>query len=332
MAGRGQGIQPLTAGAANSEAGRALVLAENVPPPLIAIEPSGAPSWLAEAVGQGGGVLAMSNQATGIVWYGNDAGELRQVLAEAPNVRWVQLKSAGVERYRGLLGDGRMWTCAKAIYGEAVAEHALALILASFREIPRLARERRWTESVGASLYDARVTIVGAGGIASALLALMKPFRVSATVVRRQSLPVAGVVRVFQRDRLSEAIEGADVVVLACALVVDTVGLFGASQFETMANHALLVNVGRGQLVRTEELARALRSGQIAAAALDVTDPEPLPAGHILWELDNVLITPHSGNPDERGRQPLARLIAENVRRFAAKLPLQGHIDVDRGY
>jgi D-3-phosphoglycerate dehydrogenase len=137
---------------------------------------------------------------------------------------------------------------------------------------------------------------------------------------------------VLQHDRLAEAIEGADVVVLACALVDDTVGLFGASQFDSMANHALLVNVGRGPLVRTEQLLQALRSGQIGAAALDVTDPEPLPAGHGLWDLDNVLITPHSGNPDERGRQPLARLITENVRRFAAELPLQAQVDVDLGY
>jgi phosphoglycerate dehydrogenase-like enzyme len=303
-----------------------------VPAPLIAIEPRGAPTWLAEAVQQGGGAVSNSNQATGIVWYGNDADELGQVLAGAPQVRWVQLRSAGIERYRQLLRDGRTWTCAKAVYGEAVAEHALALILASFREIPRLARERGWTESVGASFYDAHITIVGAGGIATALLALMKPFRVSATVVRRKSLPVTGAVRVLQHDRLAEAIEGADVVVLACALVDDTVGLFGASQFDSMANHALLVNVGRGPLVRTEQLLQALRSGQIGAAALDVTDPEPLPAGHGLWDLDNVLITPHSGNPDERGRQPLARLITENVRRFAAELPLQAQVDVDLGY
>jgi phosphoglycerate dehydrogenase-like enzyme len=303
-----------------------------VPAPLIAIEPSGAPSWLAEAVEQGGGVVSTSTRASGIVWYGNDADELGQVLAEAPDVRWVQLRSAGIERYRKLLRDGRIWTCAKAIYGEAVAEHALALILASYRQIPRLARERRWTESVGASLYDSSVAIVGAGGISTALLALMKPFRVSATVVRRRRLPVKDAARVLQHDRLAEGVEGADVVVLACALVDDTIGLFGANQFNTMANHALLVNVGRGRLVRTEQLVDALRSGQIGGAALDVTDPEPLPAGHDLWHLDNVLITPHSGNPDERGREPLARLITENVRRFAAKLPLQAQVDVDLGY
>jgi phosphoglycerate dehydrogenase-like enzyme len=281
---------------------------------------------------EGGGVPSMSSRATGIVWYGNDPAELAQVLDESPQVRWVQLRSAGIERYRKLMGDGRTWTCAKAIYGEAVAEHALALILASFREIPQLARQRRWTESVGSSLYDAQVTIVGAGGISTALLALMKPFRISATVVRRRSLPVKDAMRVLPHDRLLESLRGADVVVLACALVDDTIGLFGAREFNTMASHALLVNVGRGRLVRTSELVNALRSGQIAAAVLDVTDPEPLPLGHPLWDLDNVLITPHSGNPDERGRQPLARLIAENVRRFAAKLPLLAKVDVELGY
>ena len=300
--------------------------------PLIAIEPLSAPFWLADAVREGGGVPSMPNLAAGIVWYGEDADELAQILDKAPQARWVQLRSAGIERYRVLMGDGRTWTCAKAIYGEAVAEHALAMILASFKEIPQLARRRTWAEAVGRSLYDARVTLVGAGGISAALLALMKPFRISATVVRRRSLPVSDAVRVIPHDRLVEALGEADVVVLACALVDDTIGLFGAREFNAMANHALLVNVGRGRLVRTNELVDALRSGQIAAAALDVTDPEPLPMGHPLWDLENVLITSHSGNPDERGRAPLARLITENVRRFAARLPLLAEVDVELGY
>lgn len=300
--------------------------------PLIAIEPLSAPFWLADAVREGGGVPSMPNLAAGIVWYGEDADELAQILDKAPQARWVQLRSAGIERYRVLMGDGRTWTCAKAIYGEAVAEHALAMIFASFKEIPQLARRRTWAEAVGRSLYDARVTLVGAGGISAALLALMKPFRISATVVRRRSLPVSDAVRVIPHDRLVEALGEADVVVLACALVDDTIGLFGAREFNAMANHALLVNVGRGRLVRTNELVDALRSGQIAAAALDVTDPEPLPMGHPLWDLENVLITSHSGNPDERGRAPLARLITENVRRFAARLPLLAEVDVELGY
>jgi phosphoglycerate dehydrogenase-like enzyme len=281
---------------------------------------------------EGGGVPSSIERAAGIVWYG-DADGLAKALVDAPQVRWVQLRSAGIEHYRKLMRDGRTWTCAKGVYGEIVAEHALALILASYRELPQLARRRSWSESIGSSLYDGRVTIVGAGGISAALLALMKPFRVSATVVRRRPLPVKdAAVRVLPHDRLSEALERADVVVLACSLVEDTVGLFGMREFQAMANDALLVNVGRGRLVRTNELVDALRSGQIAAAALDVTDPEPLPSGHPLWDLDNVLITPHSGNPDERSRVPLVRLIAENVRRFAARSPLLAVVDVELGY
>lgn len=300
--------------------------------PLIAVEPAGTPAWLQEAVVKGGGVITTPDQAAGIVWYGMDADKLARILVAAPRIRWVQLRSAGIERYRTMLQDGRVWTSAKAIYGESVAEHALALTLASFHEIPKLARLRRWTHSVGATLYDAHVTIVGAGGICRALVSLLKPFRVTLTVVRRQSLPLRNVDRVLQVDRLKEGIENADVVVLACALVEDTIGMFGTAQFRRMPNHGLLVNVGRGQLVRTDELVHALSSGWIGGAALDVTDPEPLPEGHSLWGFDNVLITPHSGNPDERGRSALARLVTDNVQRFGTKRALRARVDVDLGY
>ncbi|TAN31787.1 hydroxyacid dehydrogenase [bacterium] len=300
--------------------------------PSIAIEPEGAPHWLAEAVVAGGGVLTSPADATGLVWYGRDAGQLRRLLEAAPSVRWVQLPSAGIERYLELIGDGRLWTCAKAIYGEAVAEHALAMILASLRDIPSLARRRAWIEVVGGSLYDSRITIVGAGGITGALLPLLAPFRVSVTVVRRHPTAVDGANGTWGQDRLLEALSAADCVVLACALTAQTAGMIGARELEAMPKHALLVNVARGALVRTGELVAALERGLIGGAALDVTDPEPLPKDHPLWGMDNVLITPHSANPDERGRGPLAELVRDNVRRFADGRTLLGQASARLGY
>jgi phosphoglycerate dehydrogenase-like enzyme len=300
--------------------------------PLISVQPYDAPTWVFEAVREGGGEPSAIEEATGIIWYSHDAAELGRLLVRHPHVSWVQLRSAGIERYQSLLRDGRIWTNAKGIYGEAVAEHALALALSWLREIPQLARIRTWTDSTGGSLYDAHMTIVGAGGVARAILELVKPFRVTTTIVRRRSQPVENASRTLSQEALVDALIDADIVVLACALVEDTAGLFGARAFDAMAPHALLVNVGRGRLVRTNDLVGALTTGQIGGAALDVVDPEPLPADHPLWRFNNVLITPHSGNPDARGRAPLARLITENVRRFANGAPLLGQIDVELGY
>ena len=297
----------------------------------IAVTPTNAPAWLAEAVRRAGAEPVDVDSAVALLWYGQDPEELRNLLKHRDSIRWVQIAWAGVERYRHLMRDGRLWTCAKAVYGENVAAHALALILASFREIPRFARDRRWAESVGRSLFGARVTIVGAGGITRSLLELLKPFRVTATVVRRKPHPIKGAFVVANAE-LESALHGADVVVLACALTDETAGMIGLAQLEAMERHTLLVNVARGQLVRTDDLVSALRAGTIGAAALDVTDPEPLPDEHPLWGMENVIITPHSANPDELGQAPLAQFLVDNVSRFVLRRPLRGRVDVDAGY
>src|SRR5207244_3740503 len=112
----------------------------------------------------------------------------------------------------------------------------------------------------------------------------------------------------------------------------ETIGLFGRAEFEQMKPHAWLVNVARGLHVVTDELVAALRAGTIGGAALDVTDPEPLPDGHSFWLLPNCLITPHTANTEAMARPLLERRIAENIRRFAVDKPLLGQIELDLGY
>src|SRR5690606_22254400 len=129
-----------------------------------------------------------------------------------------------------------------------------------------------------------------------------------------------------------EALKGADVVVLALALTPETRGLIGEIELELMEPHAWLINVGRGQHVLTEDLVMALRDGAIDGAALDVTDPEPLPDGHPLWTLPNCLVTPHTANSEEMAMPLLSARIEENVRRFMADAPLLGIVDPDLGY
>jgi phosphoglycerate dehydrogenase-like enzyme len=151
-------------------------------------------------------------------------------------------------------------------------------------------------------------------------------------VVRRSGKPVPGAARTLSVGDLTAALSDARVVFLALALTPATEHVIGAAQFATMRPDSWLVNVARGRHVDTDALVTALRDGQIAGAGLDVTDPEPLPEGHPLWELENCIITPHTADTLEMVKPLLARRIAENVQRFAAGEPLVGVVDPTAGY
>jgi len=302
--------------------------------PRIAVGP-GPADWAAEAIRRGGGeVVALGGNPAGLVWTDNGAEGLREVLAAHPGIGWVQLPQAGVEAVAeaGLIDRHRQWTSAKGAYAEPVAEHALALLLAGLRRLAERARARSWGQEAGISLFGQPVTIIGGGGIAAVLLRLLGPFRARVTVVRRRPEPLAGAVRTIGDDRLHEALASAAAVILVLALTPATRKLIGRTELAAMERDAWLVNVARGGVVDTEALVEALRSGQIGGAALDVTDPEPLPAGHPLWDLPNCLITPHTADTEEMTQPLLARRITENVQRLTAGQELVGRVDPDHGY
>ena len=286
------------------------------------------------AVEQGGGsVVGLTEDPDALVWMApDDPAGLRDALRQAPSLSWVQLPFAGVERFQDVLDPSLTWACAKGVYAEPVAEHALALALAGLRSLPARARARSWGEQSADTLYDAPVVVLGAGGITTSLLGLLAPFRCPVTVVRRSGEPVAGAARTVGLDRLDAVLGDALVVVLALALTQETTHVIGAPQLAAMSEQAWLVNVARGPHVDTDALVAALRDGSIGGAALDVTDPEPLPDGHPLWELPNCLITPHTANPWQTAQPLLARRITDNVRRAAAGEPLIGLVDLARGY
>jgi D-3-phosphoglycerate dehydrogenase len=171
------------------------------------------------------------------------------------------------------------------------------------------------------------VAIVGAGGIGRALIALLAPFETRVVAVTRRGEPVP-----LPGERLAEVWKAADFVVVAAPATGATRHLVGAPELAAMRPHAWLVNVARGSLVDTDALVTALREEAIGGAALDVTDPEPLPAGHPLWDEPRALITPHSANPLSALTRELAARVRENVTRFAAGQPLIARIDPGAGY
>lgn len=258
---------------------------------------------------------------------------LRGVLART-GPRWVQLPMAGVERVHqaGLFGAAALWTSAKGAYAEPVAEHALMLALSGLRVLPSRIRATSWGRPEGVSLYDAEVVVLGAGGITDELLRLLAPWRVRATVVRRRPDPVAAAAATVGLDRLDDVLPPALVVFLALALTPETRHVIAAPQLAAMSPSAWLVNVARGAHVDTAALVAALDGGTIGGAALDVTDPEPLPDGHPLWNRANCIVTPHTADTQDMVEPLLARRITNNVRLFAAGKTLEGVVDVHHGY
>ena len=301
----------------------------------IAVLPLTVRPFFIDAVIEGGGVVASAAQAEGLIWTSpTDAAGLGALLADHPRIRWVQLPWAGIEPFVDVLDTHHIWTAGQGVYAEPVAEHALALALAGLRDLKRRATASSWQSSSGLSLMDANVTIFGAGGIARALALLLAPFRVRLTIVRRRAVPaeLGAAVRTLPLSARVEAVRDADLVVLACALTKQTRHCIGARELLAMKSTAWLINVARGGLIDTDALVEALRSERIGGAALDVTEPEPLPLGHPLWSQPRCLITPHVGNTPEMAVPLLRERVRENVRRFANGESLLGVVDVEAGY
>ena len=302
-------------------------------PPRIAVLPATAPSWMSDAVVEGGGHVVELAQAEALVWgAARDPRGLEEVLASAPHLTWVQLPFAGVEEFAHLIDGERTWTCGKGVYAEPVAEMALALGLAGLRGLGRYTRAGEWTGPYGRNLIGARVTILGGGGITEELVRLLAPFDCHVTVVRNRVSEMDGVDVVLQSDQYADALPGADLVVLALSLTPETEGIIGRSEFESMEPHAWIVNVARGKHIVTDDLVWALENDVIGGAAIDVTHPEPLPPDHRLWSLPNCIITPHVGNTPAMAVPLLSDRIAANVRRWLTGEDLIGPVDPELGY
>lgn len=299
----------------------------------LAIAPESSPSWVTDAVVAGGGEVVAPNEATALVWTAaRDREGLEQLLRENGHLEWVQVPFAGIENFVPIIDDSRTWTCGKGVYAEPVAEHVVSLALAGMRNIAQYARAHEWTGPVGRNLLGANVTIVGGGGITESLIRLLTAFHCRITVVRRTVEHIEGADIVVGTENLVDALVGADLVVLALSLTPETKGLIARPELEIMEPHAWLINVARGGHIVTDDLVWALENNVIGGAALDVTDPEPLPAEHPLWTMPNCIVTPHVGNTPEMAIPLLSARITENVTRYLAGEPLIGLVDVRHGY
>lgn len=237
-------------------------------------------------------------------------------------VRVVQALTAGYEHLAALVPDGVTLCTARGLHDSSTAEHALALILAAQRELPRWVRaqdEGRWEHAHTLSLAGSRVLIVGYGSIGSALDTRLRACEAQTVRVARRSRPAEQVFGVADLDGL---LPSADIVVLITPLSAQTRGLLDARRLALLPDGALVVNVGRGPVLETSAIVAETRSGRLRAA-LDVTDPEPLPSGHPLWHSPGTIITPHVAGGAAAFYPRAADFIVRQVRSFAAGEPLR---------
>lgn len=274
--------------------------------------------------------------------HGADADLLSSDFLEAaPDLRWANSWSAGVERYIAIpeltSRQEIVLTNMKGMYGPVIAEHVFAMLLTLTRNLPYyLDADRRgeWTGGSALSALQGRtMLVVGVGGIGSeiALRAHAFHMRVLGTVRTARAAPPY-VDELGTAADLERFLPMADIVVLAVPLTDETRGMIDRTTIGFMKDGAWLVNIARGAVVDTEALVEALESGKIGAALLDVTDPEPLPAGHSLWNRDDVFITPHVAARAELSIERRFELIVENMRRFGAGEPLLNVVDKEAGY
>ncbi len=294
--------------------------------------------------------MAPFESAEGLIYVNpRNPKRLSEILSIAPALEWIQLPYAGIEPYLSSLDSKYRWTCGKGIYARPVAEMALGLLLTGFRGLNVYVRASKWEAPKGENLIGANILILGGGGISQELVKLLHPFDCQITIVRKLDKPLfedsgtgKGIsgedsdlnrqVEIKTTDNLPQLYKNADAVVVALALTPETENIIDAAALKNMQQHCWVVNVARGKHIHTPSLVQALQSESIGGAGLDVTEPEPLPEEHPLWNLENCVITPHVGNTPEMGIKLLLGRVTENVRRFCTDEELLGPVNIKLGY
>jgi D-2-hydroxyacid dehydrogenase (NADP+) len=278
----------------------------------------------------------ISDVDVAIVWH--FAPEL---LKRAKRLKWVHFAMAGVDDalHPALVESPVLVTSSVGVHAWPVAEHAFAMILAFARGLVlALANQHqsRWARrGVAYSILELRgmtLGVVGLGHIGRAVAFLGKQFGMHVIGVSRHGRAVENVDEVFTPENLARALARADFLVLCVPLTKETRALVGVDEFRLMKETAFLVNVSRGPVVREEVLVEALRRRWIAGAGLDVFEREPLPPDHPLYNLDNVIISPHVAGVTPHYWERMAKVFADNFRKFLAGEELSTPVDKELGY
>jgi len=258
----------------------------------------------------------------------------------APRLRWVQATSAGIGGFVARTGLDRTditFTTAAGVHAVPLAEFALSGVLDLAKGVPHLRAQQaahRWERYATSSVRGRRAVVVGLGSIGRETVRLLDAVGLDVVGVGRpgRTYEVPGAARVVGTDELDQVLPGAEVVVLATPLTEETNGLLSRARIDALPAGAILVNVARGQVVDEAALVDALASGHLGGAALDVFEVEPLPASSPLWDMANVIVSPHSASTLVSENAALVDLFIDNLRRFLGGRPLRNTYDATRGY
>ena len=267
-----------------------------------------------------------------------DGGALSRAWGSAGSLKWIQSASAGVDRllFPELAHSHVVLTNARGIYEDAIAEYVLGLMLVMSKGLRGvLERQVRaeWSHRETERLERKRVLVAGAGPIGRAIARDCRAVRMSVRGLARTAHPGdADMLEIFGIDRLSDAVATADYVVNALPATEETRHMFDQEVFSAMNPSARFVNVGRGSTVDEQALIRALETGGIAGAALDVFEDEPLPRGSPLWTMPNVIVSPHMAGDAAGWREAAVELFVRNLERYLTGRPLLNVVDKARGY
>jgi phosphoglycerate dehydrogenase-like enzyme len=264
----------------------------------------------------------------------------RDVFRAAKKLEWVQITSAGVKPYLHpeVVNSDVVMTNAKRLSSAAIADHGFAMLLALTRNLNHFIAERpkeQWTRGAYdlVELEGMTAVVIGTGGIGSQVARRAKGFGMTVIGVDPEEFPPRVTFdRMVYPDRLDHVIPEADVVFLCVPHTKDSEKMFGPSQFERLKRGSYFIALSRGKIYDLPALVKALDSGRLAGAGVDVTDPEPLPAGNPLWKFDNAIITPHVATQGNLGTQLRIKVYKENIARFAAGERLINVVDKEKEY
>lgn len=250
-----------------------------------------------------------------------------EMLNAATNLKWIQSYSAGVDQYPidRLAEDEILLTTASGVHAEPIAEQVLAYMLAFERQLHvgfRRQQAHRWERFSGGELAEKTVGIIGVGAIGTRVAELSAAFDMTVLGGKRDTTTVPpGVDTLFSPGELHTLLGQSDYVVVSCPLTPDTHELLGIKEFSSMKDSAVLINIARGEIVQQRHLHVAIANGSIGGAALDVADSEPLPADSPLWNLENVIITPHMAGSTPKYFSRLKDLFVDNYSRVVSDGP-----------
>jgi glyoxylate/hydroxypyruvate reductase A len=258
----------------------------------------------------------------------------------APDLEWVQATSSGIGEFllrTGLDRSGITFTTAAGVHAIPLAEFVLLGLLHFTKEMPTLREwqlDRHWERHTSAELAGRKVLVVGLGYVGAQVARYCSAMGMEVWGARRmrRSHPVEGVTRLIEFTRIREALPQMDALVLACPYTPETHHLIGREELDLLPAEAIIVNIARGAVIDQPELIRALTSGRIKGAALDVFETEPLEAVSPLWDLSNVLVSPHSASTVGSENERIVDLFVDNLQRFLDDRPLRNQFDPKRGY